>query len=416
MSSTASAFARLKPHSLSSRTVFVKCIPAPVSFSERRAVYTALQKVSFETIETFKKLEDNSCFIAVTTKPGTAAALVNDSPLTRTIISHQQDADAAASPGRASWGSEFDLRGSITEPVSPLPANKATQATAASADLGLSHKTFTLRIFPANTSYNHVEEVKKSPLHGPWPDNDVSETFVSAALNRIIPAGAMAPALRDWQTANQLTRESTSFAGEGREGAAHALMGKKRLSEREHFLLERIRRRQQAEGIPTVMKSLALFADLSAARSRPSKTSRESPQHYMAPEESVERPVELPSNEVSSAQHGTLLDDDAFKELLMKAEENSHHDGTQPQLSRHNTVSNGSHTTLDSQTPTSGGLAKEEPLLDNAESKKLLKEDEETAPQLPKESKNSFSDQANSAKRGPLLDGAAFNKLLEQED
>lgn len=84
---------------------------------------------------------------------------------------------------------------------------------------------------------------------------------MSAALHRSIPSGPMAPALRDWHTANQLSRDSFSFADEGVEGAASVLLGKKRLSSKEIFFLDRIRARRNAKGVPDIMKSLAAFAN-----------------------------------------------------------------------------------------------------------------------------------------------------------
>ncbi|XXH04272.1 hypothetical protein Hte_010686 [Hypoxylon texense] len=254
MSLKPSALAELLQRSLSSRTVYVKCIPAPANFYERRAVLRTLQRFSRETIETFKKLEEDSSFVVVTTKPEAATAMVNDSPITRVIIAQKNN---------ASWGAEYNLRGAITAPVDPLPPSTATQKTPAFDDLGLSHKTFTLHVFAANKSYNHRDVVRRNPLHGRWPSNNNNnrETFMSAALYASVPSGAMAPGLRDWHTANQLSRDSTSFADEGAEGAAAALLEKKRPSSREAFIMERIRARRNAQEIPAVMKSLAAFAD-----------------------------------------------------------------------------------------------------------------------------------------------------------
>ncbi|KAI1451627.1 hypothetical protein F4805DRAFT_84289 [Annulohypoxylon moriforme] len=263
MSRTASAFAGLLQSSLSSRTVFVKCVPSPVTFFERRAVLRAVQKLSHETIETFKKLEDDSSYIVVTTKPGTANALVNDSPITRVVIS--QDPNSTNDSTIGSWGAAYDLRGSITAPIDPIPPSRAAETTPALEDLGISHITFTLHMFAANRTYNHRDAINKNPLHGPWPSSDNSdsgmETFRSAALRQCVPAGAMAPALRDWDTANQLYRDSSSFADEGVEGAATALFGKKRLSPNEVYVMERIRMRRNQAKIPAVMRSLAAFAD-----------------------------------------------------------------------------------------------------------------------------------------------------------
>ncbi|XDG04014.1 hypothetical protein ABKA04_003629 [Annulohypoxylon sp. FPYF3050] len=256
---TASAFAELLQTSLSSRTVFVKCVPAPVTFFQRRAVLRAVQKISHGTIETFKKLEDNSSYIIVTSKPGTADGLVNDSPITRVVISQNPSATNELTT-TTSWGAQYDMRGSITSPIDPIPPSRVAQTTPTLSELGISYITFTLHMFAANRSYNHREAINKDPLHGPWPPNDGTETFMSAALRQRVPAGAMAPALRDWDTANQLWRGSASFAEEGAEGAAATLFGKKRLSPTEVFLMERIRARQNEAKIPAIMKSLAAFA------------------------------------------------------------------------------------------------------------------------------------------------------------
>ncbi|KAI2775647.1 hypothetical protein F4815DRAFT_395436 [Daldinia loculata] len=262
MSSKTSAFADLLQTSLSSRTIYLKCVPAPVNFSERRGVLRAVQKLTHETVETFKKLEDNSSFVVVTSKPGTATALVNDSPIMRVIIDQDPNAASSSSSASSSWGAEYDIRGSITTPVNPYaPSRLLTRETPALSDLGVSYKVFTLHMFAANKTYNHKEAIRKNPLHGPWPSHNARETFVSAALRRSIPSGPMAPALRDWHTANQLSRDSFSFADEGVEGAASVLLGKKRLSSKEIFFLDRIRARRNAKGVPDIMKSLAAFAN-----------------------------------------------------------------------------------------------------------------------------------------------------------
>ncbi|KAI1477447.1 hypothetical protein K445DRAFT_11058 [Daldinia sp. EC12] len=262
MSRKASALAELFQASLSSRTVYLKCVPAPVTFSERRAVLRAVQKITHETVEAFKKLEDNSSFVVVTTIPGTATALVNDSPFTRVIIEQDPNAASSPTPSASSWGAEYDLRGTITTPINPYaPSKLITKETPALSDLGVSYKSFTLHMFAANKTFNHKEAIRRNPLHGPWPPHNARDTFVSAALRRSLPPSPMAPALRDWHTANQLSRDSVSFADEGVEGAATVLLGKKRLSPREIYYLDRIRSRRNTKGIPPIMKSLAAFAN-----------------------------------------------------------------------------------------------------------------------------------------------------------
>ncbi|KAI1087493.1 hypothetical protein F5B19DRAFT_486662 [Rostrohypoxylon terebratum] len=259
---TASAFADLLQSSLSSRTVFVKCVPAPKTFFERRAVLRTVQKLSHGTVETFKKLQDNSSYIVVTTKPGTAEGLVNDSPIPRTVISQDPSAtNDLTTTSTSSWGAQYDLRGSITTPINPLPPSKVARTTPTLSELGITYINFTLHMFAANRSYSHWDVIKRDPLHGPWPPNSGTETFMSAALRQSIPSGAMAPALRDWHTANQLWRGSRSFMDEGAEGAATTLLGKKRLTPKEVFLMERIRARKNNAKIPAIMRSLADFAD-----------------------------------------------------------------------------------------------------------------------------------------------------------
>ncbi|KAI0471364.1 hypothetical protein F4859DRAFT_515579 [Xylaria cf. heliscus] len=262
MSTSGSALAQLKQFALGPRSLFVKCAPAPTSFHERRAVLAVLQTSSEQSIETFKKLQDSSSFIAVTTSPDAATTLLDNSPLKRTIVCHDASNDVILTS--SAWSTKYeDVCGPIAARINPLPAAEAVEpakSTPASADLGLSYKQLTLHIFPANAGYDHRGEVRKSPLHGPWPGNGKTETFMSAALKRVIPSGSMAPALRDWETGNQLGCDSDSFADDGPEGAASTLLGKKRLSAREVFLMERLRGRR-VEETPKVMNSLYQFAE-----------------------------------------------------------------------------------------------------------------------------------------------------------
>ncbi|TGJ84941.1 hypothetical protein E0Z10_g3844 [Xylaria hypoxylon] len=311
MSTSGSALAQLKPFTLSSRSLFIKCVPAPRSFYERRAVLAALQKSSQQSIETFKRLQDSSSFIAVTTKPDAATDLLDSSPLERTIISQDPGSDEV--PTRSAWGPDYDVSGPITTPVNPLPASSTVKPTPVSADLGLSHRTFTLHIFPANADYDHIEEVRKNPLHGRWPGDGKTETFVSAALKRVIPPGAMAAALQDWETGNQLARDSDSFADNGPEGAASMLLGKKRHSAREAFLLERIRRRGAEQETPTVMSSLMQFAE--ECRTKTADVQSE-PSQGTATGAPRAQAYGSPFDAVSATKPDALLDDATFKKLF----------------------------------------------------------------------------------------------------
>ncbi|KAI1308576.1 hypothetical protein F5Y03DRAFT_393421 [Xylaria venustula] len=310
MSAAGSLLAQLKPFSLSPRSLFIKCVPAPRSFYERRAVLAALQKSSQQSIEVFKKLQDSSSFIVVTSRPEAATALLDSSPLERTIVS--QEGASGEALDRSPWNLSDDVSGPIVTPVNPLPTDSTVKPTPVSVDLGLSHRTFTLHIFPANAHYDHREEVRKNPLHGQWPGNRKIDTFVSAALKRIIPSGAMAPALRDWETGNQLARDSDSFANAGPEGAASMLMGSKRRSATEAFLLERIRQRGAEQETPTVMSSLVQFVE--ECRAESANAQPEAP--HSTGVDGAQAQASESASELASAKKPGLLDDATFKKLL----------------------------------------------------------------------------------------------------
>ncbi|KAI0913906.1 hypothetical protein F4823DRAFT_558488 [Ustulina deusta] len=311
MSTSGSALAQLKPFTLRSRSLFIKCVPAPRSFYERRAVLAALQKTSQQSIEVFKKLQDGSSFIAVTTRPEAATTLLDRSPLERIIVSQDPGSDEVLS--RSTWSSDGDVSGPIAAPINLLPTKSTVTPTPAAADLGLSHKSFTLHIFPVNDDYDHREAVRKNPLHGRWPGNGRTETFMSAALKRVVPSGAMAPALRDWETGNQLAHDSDNFADNGPEGAASMLLGRKRNTARESFVMERIRRRGAEQEIPTVMSSLVRFAE--ECRTKSANAQPEPPQSIETG--AVQAQAHRLSPDTVSAENAeTLLDDTTFKKLL----------------------------------------------------------------------------------------------------
>ncbi|KAI0110947.1 hypothetical protein GGR51DRAFT_85242 [Nemania sp. FL0031] len=312
MSSSPSVLAQLKPFSLSSRSLFIKCVPAPRNFFERRAVLATLQKVSQQSIGTFKKLQDDSSFIAITTRPDAAEALVVNSPLERVVVSEGSSHDEIST--QSAWHPEYDASGRIAAPLHPLPADsEAANPTKASAELGFTYMRFTLHIFPTNTDYDHGREVRKNPLHGQWPGDGKTETFISSALRRVVPATAIAPALRDWETGNQLSRDGDSFADDGAEGAASTLLGKKRLSTRESYLLERIRRRSADRETPKVMNGLVKFAEQCRAEAPKARPQSLEPAKTRA----SQAQVDWPSSDTAGAKSSEpLLDDTTFKALL----------------------------------------------------------------------------------------------------
>lgn len=123
----------------------------------------------------------------------------------------------------------------------------------------------------------------------------------------------MAPALRDWETGNPLAHESDSFADNGREGAASTLLGKKRHSSREAFVLERIRRRGAKQATPKVMSSLMAFAE--ECRTRSAKA--QSDPVGATGTEPVQAEAEIQNHDTTSAaKTEPLLDDTSFRNLL----------------------------------------------------------------------------------------------------
>ncbi|KAI0148753.1 hypothetical protein GGR57DRAFT_504870 [Xylariaceae sp. FL1272] len=256
-----SLLSQLKTFSLGPRSLLVKCVPAPKSFYQRRAVLAALQKGSTESIEVFKKLQDDSSFIAVTTSPDTAKNLIKSSPLKQIVMA--QNSTNSESSIQSTWGAAYSNSGPIATAVNPLPADSVPKETSASIELGLSHWSFTLHIFSANKDYDHNAEIQKNVLHGPWPEGG-DETYIQAAL-RTIPPSVLNTALWDWETGDQLSNEAEKFTGQ--EGATHLFLGAKRGSAQEAFVRERMRNRA-AKRTPKIMRSLVEFAKECRANQR----------------------------------------------------------------------------------------------------------------------------------------------------
>ncbi|KAK8089432.1 hypothetical protein PG997_004393 [Apiospora hydei] len=125
-SSAASAFAKTLPQSLSSRTVLVKCTPAPRSLAERRAILKGLLMTGQRPeIEVFRQLDDDSSFIAVAATAATATCLVDDSPFRRVMVTAPARAGATAQ-ATAAWGSAA---------AAPGAAGSSSPSAAAAAPL-----------------------------------------------------------------------------------------------------------------------------------------------------------------------------------------------------------------------------------------------------------------------------------------
>jgi hypothetical protein len=168
-----------------------------------------------------------------------------------------QDSTAAATFSTTAWGAAF--RRTITDPINIQPLGRAHEAAETQdamqkrGELGLTSKIFTIHVFPGNVEYNHRRAIGLKMTHGSWPNNHDQETFMSISLKKTIPPGALAPGLRDWETGNQLSGDSTGLEGEGAEGLLHNRHA-------DAHKLRRLQRKEARESIPEVMTSLLAVA------------------------------------------------------------------------------------------------------------------------------------------------------------
>lgn len=78
-------------------------------------------------------------------------------------------------------------------------------------------KTFTLRINPSQSYYEHKTNIRLSPTHGPWPKVDSAQTrredqdFVYLALKDVVPDNIARAGLCDWHTGGQLSGEPVAM-------------------------------------------------------------------------------------------------------------------------------------------------------------------------------------------------------------
>ena len=193
----------------------------------------------------------------MTTRIEIAKALIENSPFERTFI--VEDSTKAGQSREPTWGDTSGARRTVTALVNPLPTDlHPTPTTDDTNDLGLSHGTFSIHCFPPNKTFDHLRTVRDHPLHGPWPNNDGRETFISASLRRSVPPGPLAPALRDWVTGGQLSRFTETAADEKGEGALSLLIGRSR---EKTYQWEQIVARKKERNIPEIMHGLARFSE-----------------------------------------------------------------------------------------------------------------------------------------------------------
>lgn len=70
-------------------------------------------------------------------------------------------------------------------------------------------KTFTLWAKPSGTRYNHKTNIRRNPIHGPWPEAEKSDhDFTHFALKEVVPASLAQHGLCDWITGGQLSEDA----------------------------------------------------------------------------------------------------------------------------------------------------------------------------------------------------------------
>ncbi|KAK7965130.1 hypothetical protein PG996_000512 [Apiospora saccharicola] len=330
---SASAFAKTLPQSLSSRTVLVKVTPAPRGLSERRAILKGLQMTGLSPeIEVFRKLDDDSSFIAVTAAAGTAKNLVDDSPFRRVVItapapawggaavaaaiSSQQIAEPVVVQSlkkmeknvkkKSTWwrrrlaaqekeAAEKQAAKELSEKLQLEQQQLESGDAAATAvgnpagpaeSLSMKKKEFTIHVFPANKSFSHQRMLGRGLLHGPWPlainpftsskeqghqdQAELRDTFVSAALRKSVPPGRLAPSLKDWDTGRQ-TAVGRGTAASFDDRAAWELLGGG--VHGAAFIQARLHQKRIAAETPAVMRGLAAVARQGQHRQRERRSS-----------------------------------------------------------------------------------------------------------------------------------------------
>ncbi|KAG6359120.1 hypothetical protein INS49_012640 [Diaporthe citri] len=194
------------------RSLFVNVSPAPTNLSERRAVLHALKRHG--PIEVFKRLPSPETFVCAPAKTEHATELIKRSPLTFKFVSETAESlDEETKPGMHAIGVASPIKVHQEKDSRGAKARVAKQAEPQPTDIV---KTFTMRINPSQSYYEHKTNIRLSP-HGPWPKTDSAQTrredrdFVFLALRDVVPGTIARAGLCDWHTGGQLSGEPVSM-------------------------------------------------------------------------------------------------------------------------------------------------------------------------------------------------------------
>lgn len=135
-----------------------------------------------------------------------ALDLFHKSPLTFKFVSEPLEYTkyrSASAPNPISVASPIDIH--FIEGRNDIV--KREQATPSIAESG-PIKTFTLWVKPSESSYNHKSNIRRNPIHGPWPEVKKSDhDFAYYALKEVVPDSIAQHGLCDWTTGGQLSED-----------------------------------------------------------------------------------------------------------------------------------------------------------------------------------------------------------------
>lgn len=141
--------------------------------------------------------------------------LIKHSPLTFKFVSETAESiDEETKPGVLAVGVASPIE--VYQERGSRGASKPV-AKAAEPQPNDIVKTFTIRINPSQSYYEHKTNIRLSPTHGPWPKVDSAQTsredqdFVYLALKDVVPDSIARTGLCDWNTGGQLSGEPVSM-------------------------------------------------------------------------------------------------------------------------------------------------------------------------------------------------------------
>ncbi|KAJ4395970.1 hypothetical protein N0V93_000186 [Gnomoniopsis smithogilvyi] len=198
------------------RSVFVRVNPTPTTLSERRAVLHALQRHG--TVEVFKRLPAPSSFICAFVKRQEALDMIGKSPMTFKFVSEPLEPVQTSS---ITGGNPMSVASPITLHFiegerDTIKREQADPSTAESNPI----KTFTIWAKASEKSYNHKTNIRRNPIHGPWPEvKKTDHDFAYHALKEVVPDNIAQHGLCDWTTGGQLSEDvKLARADEGSGG------------------------------------------------------------------------------------------------------------------------------------------------------------------------------------------------------